>query len=93
MLPATQAALRRVATLVARGEPQEAVFAAAAEEVGQLVRVELATLCRYEPGRTQTSVTTLGPGTHEPPRWRWCQLDTTPCYPSGVCSAAVRRAA
>ncbi|MCW2897276.1 MAG: hypothetical protein JWO75_6765, partial [Actinomycetia bacterium] len=31
-----QAALRRVAMLVARGEPPEAVFAAVAEEVGQL---------------------------------------------------------
>jgi GAF domain-containing protein len=61
LLPARQAALRRVATLVARGEPQEAVFAAAAEEVGQLFRVELATLCRHEPGRTWTSVTTWGP--------------------------------
>ena len=55
-----QAALRRVATLVAQGEPPEAVFAAVAEEVGQLFRVELATLFRYEPGRTATSVTTWG---------------------------------
>ena len=56
-----QAALRRVATLVAQGEPPEAVFAAVAEEVGQLFRVELATLFRYEPGGTATSVTTWGP--------------------------------
>jgi signal transduction histidine kinase len=56
-----QAALRRVATLVARATPPEEVFAAVAEEVGQLFRVELATLNRYEPDRTATPVTTWGP--------------------------------
>ncbi|HEV3295923.1 MAG TPA: GAF domain-containing protein, partial [Streptosporangiaceae bacterium] len=56
-----QAALRRVATLVARATPPEAVFAAVAEEVGQLFHVELASLFRYEPGRTATSVTIWGP--------------------------------
>ena len=35
-----QAALRRVATLVAQATPPEEVFAAVAEEVGQLFRVE-----------------------------------------------------
>ena len=43
-----QAALRRVATLVARGAAPEEVFAAVAEEVGQLLPVDSATLCRYE---------------------------------------------
>jgi GAF domain-containing protein len=52
-LAAEQAALRRVATLVARGEPPEAVFAAVAEEVGQLFRVDLANLFRYEPDRSE----------------------------------------
>src|SRR5580693_1714957 len=67
-----QAALRRVATLVARGEPPEAVFAAVAEEVGQRFHVELATLFRYEPGRTATSVTTWGSaGTNLPTGVRW----------------------
>ncbi|HEX3964592.1 MAG TPA: GAF domain-containing protein [Trebonia sp.] len=56
-----QAALRRVATLVARATPPEEVFAAVAEEVGQLFRVELATLARYEADRTATPVTTWGP--------------------------------
>src|ERR1035437_9575777 len=56
-----QAALRRVATLVARATPPEEVFAAVAEEVGQLFRVELATLVRYQPGRIATPVTTWGP--------------------------------
>jgi signal transduction histidine kinase len=67
-----QAALRRVATLVAQGEPPEAVFAAVAKEVGQLFRVELATLVRYEPGRTATPVTTWGPASENLPvgiRW------------------------
>ncbi len=67
-----QAALRRVATLVARATPPEQVFAAVAEEVGQLFRVELATLFRYEPGRTAISVTTWGPAAKNLPvgiRW------------------------
>ena len=67
-----QGALRRVATLVAQGEPPEAVFATVAEEVGQLFRVELATLFRYEPGRTATSLTTWGPaGEDFPVGSRW----------------------
>ena len=67
-----QAALRRVATLVAQGEPPEAVFAAVAEEVGQVFRVELATLVRYEPGRTGTPVTIWGPaGANLPVGIRW----------------------
>src|SRR5205085_4813573 len=43
-----QAALRRVATLVARREPAEELFAAVAEEVGQLLSVEMVNMCRYE---------------------------------------------
>ena len=67
-----QAALRRVATLVAQATPPEQVFAAVAEEVGQLFRVELATLCRYEPGRMWTPVTTWGPaGKNLPVGVRW----------------------
>ena len=37
-----QSALRRVATLVARGEPPEAMFAAVLEEVGRLLPINLA---------------------------------------------------
>jgi GAF domain-containing protein len=43
-----QAALRRVATLVARGVPPEEVFAAVTEEVGQLLPVDLAIMGRFE---------------------------------------------
>jgi signal transduction histidine kinase len=44
-----QAALRRVATLVARGVPPEDVFAAVAEEVGRVLPIEYQHLGRYEP--------------------------------------------
>jgi signal transduction histidine kinase len=44
-----QAALRRVATLVARATPPEEVFAAVAEEVGRLLGVDSAILVRYDP--------------------------------------------
>src|ERR1700761_4715911 len=71
-LPEEQAARRRVATLVAKATPPEEVFAAVAEEVGQLFRVELASLARYEPGRTATVVTTWGPaGNNFPVGIRW----------------------
>ena len=43
-----QAALRRVATLVARATPPPEVFAAVAEEVGQLLGVDSAILVRYD---------------------------------------------
>jgi signal transduction histidine kinase len=56
-----QAALRRVATLVARATPPQEVFAAVVQEVGQLLRVELATLARYEPGPAAVPVTVWGP--------------------------------
>jgi len=55
-----QAALRRVATQVARGATPEEVFAAVAGEVGQLFAVDLATMCRYEPGRTFTILASWG---------------------------------
>jgi signal transduction histidine kinase len=45
-----QAALRRVATLVARGEPPRRVFAAVAQEAGLLLRADLTLIGRYEEG-------------------------------------------
>ena len=47
-----QAALRRVATLVAHATPPEAVFATVAEEVGRLLAVDFAILVRYDPQDT-----------------------------------------
>jgi signal transduction histidine kinase len=44
-----QAALRRVATLVARGAPPEGVFAAVAEEAGRLLGTDNTTMARYDP--------------------------------------------
>ena len=49
-LVSEQAALRRVATLVARGGPPEATFAAVAEEVGTLLDADGACVIRREGG-------------------------------------------
>jgi signal transduction histidine kinase len=67
-----QAALRRVATLVARGAMPEEVFAAVTEEVGQLFPVDLVNLCRFETDRTETFVATWGKaGKRFPAGSRW----------------------
>src|ERR1700730_1799864 len=54
------AALRRGATRGARGAPPEEVLAAVAEEVGQLLPVNSATMCRYESNSTLTFVAHWG---------------------------------
>jgi signal transduction histidine kinase len=51
-----QAALRRVATLVARGTPPEEVFAAVAEEAGRLLGADRAMMGRFDPDGTGTIV-------------------------------------
>lgn len=51
-----QAALRRVATLVARGVSQDEVFAAVNEEVGWLVGADPTSLLRFEADDTVTLV-------------------------------------
>src|SRR5262249_55221770 len=53
-LQADQAALRRIATLVARGVPQDEVFAAVCEEIGRLLPVDFADLGRCETDGTMT---------------------------------------
>jgi signal transduction histidine kinase len=55
-----QAALRRVATLVAHDSPPAQVFAAVAEELGRLLGAEVTTICRYEADRTVTVVAEWG---------------------------------
>jgi signal transduction histidine kinase len=60
LLAEEQAALRRVATLVARGAPPEEVFAAVTEEVARLFSVEYVGLGSYEPDRTMTIVAGAG---------------------------------
>ena len=57
-----QAALRRVATLVAEGAPASAVFAAVAEEVGQLLSVDAAAVRRYLADGTAEIVASWSPG-------------------------------
>jgi signal transduction histidine kinase len=62
-----QAALRRVATLVARGTAQEEVFAAVVEEVVRLLPADLAIMGRYDSDGTLTSVARSGePADHLP---------------------------
>ncbi|HWE14476.1 MAG TPA: GAF domain-containing protein [Solirubrobacteraceae bacterium] len=55
-----QAALRRVATLVAHSAPPDDVFAAVVKEVGQLLPVDLVGMGRYAPDRSQTIVASWG---------------------------------
>jgi len=67
-----QAALKRVAILVARGTPPEQVFAAVTEEVGRLLPVDTTNMCRYEPGNTMMFVATWATGNegfHRGSRW------------------------
>ena len=51
-----QAALRRVATLVAHATPPEEVFAAVTEEAGRLFGASYATMDRYDPDGARTVV-------------------------------------
>jgi PAS domain S-box-containing protein len=55
-----QAALRRVATLVARGTRPADVFAAVAEEVGRVLEVESTSVVRYEADESITVVAISG---------------------------------
>jgi GAF domain-containing protein len=51
-----QAALRRVATLVARAAPPAEVFAAVTGEAGRLLGADYATMARYDPDGARTVV-------------------------------------
>jgi signal transduction histidine kinase len=53
-----QAALRRVATLVAHGRPSEEVFGAVATEVGKVLGAEITRLLRFEADGTATVAAT-----------------------------------
>jgi PAS domain S-box-containing protein len=55
-----QAALRRVATAVARGESSDAVFAATAAELHAVVAADATVLMRYEADDSVTFLATLG---------------------------------
>jgi signal transduction histidine kinase len=60
VLAEEQAALRRVATLVARGAPPEEVFAAVVDEVGRLLPVDIVGMGRYESDGTVGIVASWG---------------------------------
>ena len=67
-----QAALRRVATLVARGTPPEEVFAAVAAEAGRVLGVDFTTMSRYDP---DGAVTIVG---------AWSGTGTPAIFPAGT---------
>ncbi|HEY2099181.1 MAG TPA: GAF domain-containing sensor histidine kinase, partial [Pseudonocardia sp.] len=67
-----QAALRRVATLVARAAPPEEVLAAVTEEAGRLLHADAATMGRYSPDGAETVVAawdSAGPTIPVSTRW------------------------
>jgi signal transduction histidine kinase len=55
-----QAALRRVATLVAQGDPPPAIFSSVAREVGQVLGADLTRVLRYEPDEATTVIGAWG---------------------------------
>jgi signal transduction histidine kinase len=74
-----QAALRRVATLVARGVPQGELFGAVAGEVGRLLGADLAGMIRYETDGTVAPVATWAAvGEHPPVPDRWSTEEGDP---------------
>jgi signal transduction histidine kinase len=66
-----QAALRRVATLVARAAPPEHVFAAVTEEAGRLLGADQATMSRYVPDGTVVVAAWSKAGAAFPVGSRW----------------------
>jgi hypothetical protein len=62
VLAEEQAALRRIATLVARGVPPDQVFAAVTKEVGELLPVDSAAMGRLEPDGMFTTVAAWSKG-------------------------------
>src|SRR3954468_17551455 len=74
-----QAALRRVATLVARDVPSRELFAAVAAEVGGLLGADLAGMIRFEAGDTVTPMATwAADGNHPPVPDRWATAEGDP---------------
>jgi signal transduction histidine kinase len=70
-----QAALRRVATLVAGQTGAEDIFAAVAEEAGRLLRADVGGVCRYEPDGGATIVAAWSAGDVHVPVGRRIPLD------------------
>jgi signal transduction histidine kinase len=70
-LATEQAALRQVATLVARGVPSEELFASVTETVGRLLGADLAVLVRYGSDTLTVEATWAADGEHPPINRRW----------------------
>jgi signal transduction histidine kinase len=70
-----QAALRRLATAVARGVPAAEIFHAVADEVGPLLGADHAAVVRFEPDRTATVVAGSGGWLAELDRGMRLELD------------------
>ena len=68
---AEQAALRRVATLVARGTQAGTVFTAVAEEIRRFLGAEAAYVIRYEADATATVMATCGDAGFQPIGSKW----------------------
>jgi len=66
-----QAALRRVATLVARGARPSEVFAAATDEVGRILSTDITWLRRYLPGPAAASIAAFAAGERLPAEEPW----------------------
>src|SRR6266545_1188585 len=76
-----QAALRRVATLVAQGGPAEKLCDAVIEEVGTLLGADLAGMVRYEGDETVTPVAVWSAaGEHPPTPDRWPLVKGDPAW-------------
>jgi len=85
-LAGEQVALRRVATLVARGAETGEVFAAVAREVSEVMHLPVAAVQRYEDDETMTVIATWSDRPHPfQPGTRW------PYHGSGL-AARVRQA-
>jgi signal transduction histidine kinase len=67
VLAEEQAALRRVATLVARGVPPTEIFAAVAEEIGRLISIDGTRILRYEADGTATVIAGWSEAVEVPP--------------------------
>jgi PAS domain S-box-containing protein len=76
-LAGEQAALRRVATLVARGVPAAEVFSAVAEEVGRLLDADATLIGRLEPDGTIAVVASGGTASDEAPVGSRLELEST----------------
>jgi signal transduction histidine kinase len=100
VLASEQAALRRVATLIATKSPPDRVFEVVTHEVGELLGLDLTALLRYESDETATVAgrwSRVGPQPRLGSRWAW-RRDTFACVvrdtrrPGRVADLAERQA-